>query len=128
MSKSLNIRNFRDTWLEDFFERATPHRKIPADIHTALARKLDIINAAVSHRDLRSPPGNRYEELTGKLQEYSSIRVNKQYRLIFKWVNQSVSLINPDSELENILDFPLPEIPLINKQQSIFSLETSIPK
>ncbi len=87
MSKSLNIRNFRDTWLEDFFERATSHRKIPADIHTALARKLDIINAAVSHRDLRSPPGNRYEELTGKLQEYSSIRVNKQYRLIFKWIN-----------------------------------------
>lgn len=38
------------------------------------------------HRDLR-PPGNRYEELSGKLQEYSSIRVNKQYRLIFKWVN-----------------------------------------
>lgn len=32
-------------------------------------------------------PGNRYEELSGKLQEYSSIRVNKQYRLIFKWVN-----------------------------------------
>ncbi len=31
--------------------------------------------------------GNRYEELSGKLQEYSSIRVNKQYRLIFKWVN-----------------------------------------
>jgi len=60
MSKSLNIRSFRDTWLEDFFERATSHRKIP---------------------------GNRYEELTGKLQEYSSIRVNKQYRLIFKWVN-----------------------------------------
>ncbi|WP_348925957.1 type II toxin-antitoxin system RelE/ParE family toxin [Citrobacter sp. C13] len=53
----------------------------------SLARKLDIINAAVSHRDLRSPPGNRYEELTGKLQEYSSIRVNKQYRLIFKWIN-----------------------------------------
>lgn len=48
--------------------------------------------------------------------------------LIFKWDNQSVNLINPDSELENILDFPLPEIPLINKQQSIFSLETSIPK
>lgn len=47
----------------------------------------NIINAATSHRDLRSPPGNRYEELSGKLQEYSSIRVNKQYRLIFKWVN-----------------------------------------
>lgn len=34
-----------------------------------------------------APLRNRYEELSGKLQEYSSIRVNKQYRLIFKWVN-----------------------------------------
>ncbi|EJE67160.1 type II toxin-antitoxin system RelE/ParE family toxin, partial [Escherichia coli] len=38
-------------------------------------------------KDLRSPPGNRYEELSGKLNGYSSVRVNKQYRLIFKWVN-----------------------------------------
>lgn len=71
-------------WL--IFVHSTPHRKIPAEIHTTLSRKLDIINAATSHRDLRFS-GNRYEELSGKLQEYSSIRVNKQYRLIFKWVN-----------------------------------------
>ncbi|EII9935837.1 type II toxin-antitoxin system RelE/ParE family toxin [Escherichia coli] len=87
MAQKINIRSFRDTWLADFFIHSTPHRKIPAEIHNALARKLDIINAATSHRDLRSPPGNRYEELSGKLQEYASIRVNKQYRLIFKWVN-----------------------------------------
>ena len=75
MAQKKNIRSFRDAWLADFFVHSTPHRK------------MDIINAATSHRDLRSPPGNRYEELSGKLQEYSSIRVNKQYRLIFKWVN-----------------------------------------
>ena len=82
MAQKKNIRSFRDAWLADFFVHSTPHRKIPAEIHTTLSRKLDIINAATSHWDLRSPPGNRYE-----LQEYSSIRVNKQYRLIFKWVN-----------------------------------------
>lgn len=87
MSKRLSIGSFRDAWLDEFFEYAAPHKKIPPDIHTTLARKLDIINAAASHQDLRSPPGNRYEELSGKLQEYSSIRVNKQYRLIFKWIN-----------------------------------------
>ncbi|EAA5367931.1 type II toxin-antitoxin system RelE/ParE family toxin [Salmonella enterica] len=87
MSKKINIGSFREAWLDDFFEYSTQHRKIPPDIHTALARKLDIINAATSHRDLRSPPGNRYEELSGKLQDYSSIRINKQYRLIFRWVN-----------------------------------------
>lgn len=76
--------SFRDKWLEDFFWHSTPHRKIPPGIHNTLARKLDIINAAVSYLDLRSPLGNRYEELSGKLQGYSSIRVNQQYRLIFK--------------------------------------------
>lgn len=55
MTKKINIKDFRDAWLDDFFEF--------------------------------SPPGNRYEELSGKLNGYSSVRVNKQYRLIFKWVN-----------------------------------------
>lgn len=83
----INIGGFRDRWLEDFFKHATSHKKNPTDIHAALARKLDIINAAVTYKDLMSPPGNRYEELEGKLKGYSSIRVNKQYRLIFRWVN-----------------------------------------
>ncbi|PLR33083.1 hypothetical protein CYR55_17880 [Chimaeribacter californicus] len=52
-----------------------------------LARKLDIINAATSYKDLRSPPGNRYEELNPPLEDYSAIRVNEQYRLIFKWID-----------------------------------------
>ncbi len=82
-----HIGSFRDTWLDAFFRHATPHRKIPPGIHATLARKLDIINAATSYLDLRSPPGNRYEELSGKLQGYSSIRINQQYRLIFKWVD-----------------------------------------
>ncbi|WP_312734965.1 type II toxin-antitoxin system RelE/ParE family toxin, partial [Escherichia coli] len=61
MAQKNNIRSFRDAWLADFFVHSTPHRKIPAEIHTSLSRKLDIINAATSHRDLRSPPGTRYE-------------------------------------------------------------------
>ncbi|KNC89180.1 type II toxin-antitoxin system RelE/ParE family toxin [Trabulsiella odontotermitis] len=87
MPKTTGIGYFRDAWLDDFFHHATPHKRIPPDNHTALARKLDIINAATTWRDLRSPPGNRYEELAGNLQGYSSIRVNTQYRLIFRWVN-----------------------------------------
>ena len=82
-----SIDSFRDEWLEDFFLYGKSHKKIPPMIETALARKLDIINAATSHRDLRSPPGNRYEELEPPLTDYSSIRVNKQYRLIFQWVD-----------------------------------------
>lgn len=82
-----SINNFRDAWLEDFFHYGKPHRLIPSTIESALSRKLDIINAAVSYKDLCSPPGNRYEELDPPLGEYSSIRVNKQYRLIFKWID-----------------------------------------
>lgn len=87
MQKMRSIHSFRDQWLEDFFMYGKSHKKIPADVVTSLSRKLDIINAAVSAKDLRSPPGNRYENLNPPLGEYSSIRVNIQYRLIFRWVD-----------------------------------------
>jgi proteic killer suppression protein len=82
-----SIGSFRDKWLEDFFKTGKSHAKIPANLESVLARKLDIINAAVDYRDLRSPPGNRFENLEPPLQEYSSIRVNDQYRILFKWVD-----------------------------------------
>lgn len=53
-------------WL--IFVHSTPHRKIPAEIHTTLSRKLDIINAATSHRDLRflrEPIRRVVREITG---------------------------------------------------------------
>ncbi|NNC97259.1 MAG: hypothetical protein HKN88_04220 [Gammaproteobacteria bacterium] len=48
-------------------------------------RKLDVIAAAESVSDLISPPSNRFEHLRGKLSDKCSIRINRQYRLIFKW-------------------------------------------
>ncbi|WMY73416.1 type II toxin-antitoxin system RelE/ParE family toxin [Buttiauxella selenatireducens] len=85
MEKMRTISSFRDAWLEDFFLFTRHHRKIPSDIVSTLARKLDLINAAVTYKDLRSPPANRYEDLRAPLNGYSSIRVNSQYRLIFIW-------------------------------------------
>lgn len=85
MMKSIN--HFRDRWLEDFFLCGKSQNIFPSSIEAALARKLDIINAATSHHDLRSPPGNMYEVLNPPLEGFSSIRVNKQYRLIFRWEN-----------------------------------------
>jgi proteic killer suppression protein len=79
------IVSFRDVWLQDFHVNGTGHRLIPAGIESALARKLDILNFATTEGDLRVPPGNRFEHLQGKLAGLCSIRVNKQYRLIFKW-------------------------------------------
>lgn len=82
-----SIENFRDDWLQSFFVYGTPHKCIPANIESALARKLDIINAAKSYQDLRAPPGNRLEVLQPPLQRYASIRINGQYLLIFQWAD-----------------------------------------
>ncbi|MCM7589601.1 type II toxin-antitoxin system RelE/ParE family toxin [Enterobacter chuandaensis] len=79
------INHFRDQWLKDFFLYGKSSNVIPSSLESALARKLDMINAATSHRDLRSPPGNMYESLKPPLAGYSAIRVNRQYRLVFRW-------------------------------------------
>ena len=50
-----------------------------------VARKLDMLDYANSLRDLASPPGNRLERLHGDLAGYHSIRVNRQWRLVFRW-------------------------------------------
>lgn len=76
---------FRDTWLETFYEEDQGHKKIPSTIEGALYRKIQILDAATQESDLRVPPGNRFEHLQGNLSGWCSIRVNKQYRLIFRW-------------------------------------------
>lgn len=48
-------------------------------------RKLDQLNAASRLEDLRSPPGNRLEALRGELRGLHSIRVNEQWRIVFRW-------------------------------------------
>lgn len=78
---------FKDKWLEQFYEDDKRHRWIPVSIENALFRKLEILDAAQAESDLRVPPGNRFEHLEGSLKGWCSIRVNKQYRLIFKWVD-----------------------------------------
>jgi toxin HigB-1 len=76
---------FKHKWLELFYEEDQRHRLIPKNIENALYRKLEILDAALTESDLRVPPGNRFEHLDGNLQGWCSIRINKQYRLIFQW-------------------------------------------
>ncbi len=78
---------FRDKWLEAFYEADLSHKSIPSTIEAALYRKLQILDAATREADLRAPPGNHFEHLRGHLSEWRSIRVNRQYRLIFRWEN-----------------------------------------
>jgi proteic killer suppression protein len=50
-------------------------------------RKLEAINAASRLEDLTIPPSNRLEKLKGNLKDFYSIRINDQWRVIFKWIN-----------------------------------------
>lgn len=79
------IESFRDGWLQDFFVDDVRSRKIPPDLESRVFRKLQMIDDAMSDQDLRVPPSNHFEKLRGKLEAFHSIRVNKQWRLIFRW-------------------------------------------
>ena len=79
------IIGFRDSWLRDFFVEDIRARNIPADLETRLFRKLQMIDDATSDQDLRAPPSNHFEKLRGDLSEFHAIRVNQQWRLIFRW-------------------------------------------
>lgn len=59
--------------------------KFPFAIQQTAKRKLVIVDAAISINDLRVPPGNRLEKLKGNLHEYYSLRINNQWRIVFKW-------------------------------------------
>lgn len=60
-------------------------KKLPIEIQNIGRRKLRILNNAVDIADLRIPPANRLEKLAGKLKDFYSIRINDQWRIIFKW-------------------------------------------
>ncbi len=62
-------------------------KKLPNEIQNIARRKLRMINNSQDLQDLRVPPSNRVEKLGGNLKEFYSIRVNKQWRIIFKWEN-----------------------------------------
>ncbi|SNS22682.1 proteic killer suppression protein [Granulicella rosea] len=79
------IASFRSRWLEEFFRSDVYSRKIPADLRDRVFRKLQLLDDATTDADLRIPPSNHFEKLSGKLEGWHSIRVNSQWRLIFRW-------------------------------------------
>ena len=66
-------------------------KKLPLDIQNIGRRKLRMLNNSVDVADFRIPPSNRLEKLGGNLKEFYSIRINKQWRIIFKWNNGNAS-------------------------------------
>ncbi len=79
------IVSFRDEWLRAFFVEDVSSKKIPADVEARLFRKLQMIDDATTDQDLRTPPSNHFEKLRGNLARFHSLRVNRQWRLVFRW-------------------------------------------
>jgi proteic killer suppression protein len=79
------IVSFRDKWLRVFFVEDVQSRNIPPDLESRLFRKLQMIDDAMTDQDLRVPPSNHFEKLRGNLAGFHSIRVNKQWRIVFRW-------------------------------------------
>jgi proteic killer suppression protein len=61
--------------------------KLPNEVQNIGRRKLRMLNNSISLTDLKIPPSNRLEKLTGNRKEYYSLRINDQWRIIFKWNN-----------------------------------------
>lgn len=78
------IKSFKDTETEKVFTRKLS-RKLPVDIQQVALRKLRMLNNAVSLHDLRIPPANRLEKLSGNRAGQYSIRINDQWRICFEW-------------------------------------------
>lgn len=78
------IRSLKDKETEKVFQR-TFSKKLPKDIQQIAFRKLRMINRALSLTDLRIPPANRLEKLSGRRKGQYSIRINDQRRICFKW-------------------------------------------
>ena len=78
------IRSFRDRETEAVFHRRIS-RKLGPELSRIGYRKLVILDAAESLNDLRTPPRNRVEKLKGDRTGQHSIKVNKQWRICFRW-------------------------------------------
>lgn len=90
------IVSFGDKKTENFFH-GLAFSDFPSDIKERAFRKLDLLNAASSLEDLKIPPGNKLEKLTGRLKGFYSIRINEKYRVVFVWGNgnsHKVSIID----------------------------------
>ena len=85
------IQSFSDSESEKIW-RGLRSGKLPGTIQNIARRKLRMLNNAQNLNDLRIPPSNRLEKLSGELKGMHSIRINQQWRIVFKW--QSGNALN----------------------------------
>jgi len=81
MIKSFKCKETEKIWNEEF------SKKLPHDIQKKALQKLRMLNAASLLSDLKIPPNNHLEALTDDRQGQHSIRINDQYRICFRWLD-----------------------------------------
>jgi proteic killer suppression protein len=81
------IRSFRGKFAEAILAQRQAPKGFPADLLKVARRKLVQINGADALDDLAVPPGNMLEALKGDLRGKHSIRINDQWRIVFKWMD-----------------------------------------
>lgn len=91
MIKSFADRGAEKVWKGEFSS------KLPNEIQTIARRKLRMINNAQNINDLRIPPSNRLEKLKGNRKGLYSIRVNKQWRIVFHWTRNNAEQVKIDN-------------------------------
>lgn len=69
------------------FESGKKSRKLPGDIHRRAVKSLEHLDAAIELDDLRVPPGNHLEALSGNREGQHSIRINGKWRICFVWLD-----------------------------------------
>ena len=81
------IKSFENKIAEDLYydKKGKSLKKFPSELLRVARRKILYIHDADQLIDLRVPPGNRLEALKGDLKGYHSIRINDQWRVVFKW-------------------------------------------
>lgn len=82
------IKSFKTREETKLFQREFS-KKFPPDVQKIALRKLWMINAAANINDLRIPPSNHLEALKGDRKGEYSIRINKKWRICFKWINEN---------------------------------------
>jgi toxin HigB-1 len=86
----VGIASFADQGTEDIFDgnnTRSARACLPRALWAIARRKMAMLEQALVLDDLRAPPANRLERLAGNLRGYHSIRVNDQYRLVFRWAD-----------------------------------------
>ncbi len=89
------IQSFGNRLAEDLFydRQSKARRSFPKELVRAARRKILIVHDAAELSDLMAPPGNRLESLRGKWRGYHSIRINDQWRVVFKWNSGRASYV-----------------------------------